>query len=141
MHQKESRVDYMIRRMDQQSGKECSENHSNCTEKKKKQLRESSLRDLWDNIKHINTHIIEVPEREETERWIENLSKEKQLKTSLNQERKDIQVQEAQRVPNKVNSQKKKRTFKGTWQLKWKTLKTKKKICKIASEKQLFMYV
>lgn len=44
--------------------------------KRKKQLSESSLRDLWDNIKHINTHIIEVPEREETEIWIENLSKE-----------------------------------------------------------------
>ena len=141
MHQKESRVDYMIRRMDQQSGKECSENHSNCTEKKKKQLRESSLRDLWDNIKHINTHIIEVPEREETERWIENLSKEKQLKTSLNQERKDIQVQEAQRVPNKVNSQKKKKNIQGYMAIKMENIKDKKKICKIASEKQLFMYV
>ena len=35
---------------------------------KRKQRNEDSLRDLWDNIKHTNIHIIGVPEGEERER-------------------------------------------------------------------------
>ena len=44
--------------------KDSSEKHSSLTQKRifKK---ENSLRDLWDNIKHINIHIIEVPEGED----------------------------------------------------------------------------
>ena len=34
---------------------------------------ENSLRDLWDNIKHSNIHIIGIPEGEEREKGIENL--------------------------------------------------------------------
>ena len=33
---------------------------------------EDSVRDLWDNIKHPNIHIIEVPEWEEREKEPEN---------------------------------------------------------------------
>ena len=32
---------------------------------------EDSLRDLWDNIKHINIRIIGVPEEEEQKKWYE----------------------------------------------------------------------
>ena len=32
---------------------------------KRMERNEDSLRDLWDNIKHTNIHIIGVPEREE----------------------------------------------------------------------------
>ena len=34
---------------------------------------EDSLRDLWNNIKHTNIHIIGVPEGEERERARENI--------------------------------------------------------------------
>ena len=34
---------------------------------------EDSLRDLWDNIKHNNIHIIGVPEGEERDRTRENI--------------------------------------------------------------------
>ena len=36
----------------------------------------SSLRELWDNIKHNNIHTIEVPEREQREKGAENLLEE-----------------------------------------------------------------
>ena len=37
---------------------------------------EETLRDIWDNIKHNNIHIREVPEELESEQDIENLSTE-----------------------------------------------------------------
>ena len=41
--------------------------------KKKSEKNEESLRDLWDNIKRNNIHIIGVPEGEERERTQENI--------------------------------------------------------------------
>ena len=35
------------------------------TEKRMEEKKEDSLRDLWDNIKHITVHFIGVPEAEE----------------------------------------------------------------------------
>ena len=40
---------------------------------KRMKRNEDSLRDLWDNIKHTNIHIIEVPEGEEREKTQENI--------------------------------------------------------------------
>ena len=40
---------------------------------KRKQRNEDSLRDLWDNIKHTNIHIIGVPEGEEREKGPEKI--------------------------------------------------------------------
>lgn len=34
------------------------------------------VRDLWDNIRHVNIYIIEVPEGEEREKGTENLLEE-----------------------------------------------------------------
>ena len=34
-------------------------------QKKNKFLKKDNLRDLWDNIKHTNIHIIEVPKEDE----------------------------------------------------------------------------
>ena len=34
-------------------------------------ITEDSLRDLWDNIKHINIQIIVIPEEEEKKKWYE----------------------------------------------------------------------
>lgn len=46
-------------------------NHSIRTVKRKKELR--TIRDLWDNIRHSNISIIEVPEGGEREKGTENL--------------------------------------------------------------------
>ena len=34
---------------------------------------ESNIRDLWDNVKHANLHIIRILEAEEREKGIENV--------------------------------------------------------------------
>ena len=43
------------------------------TKEKRMKSNEESLRDLWDNIKCNNIHIIGVPEGEERERTRENI--------------------------------------------------------------------
>ena len=40
---------------------------------KRMERNEDSLRDLWDNIKHTNIHIIGVPEREERKKGHEQI--------------------------------------------------------------------
>ena len=65
---------------------------------------EDSVSSLWDNFKKPNIHIIGVPEGEEKEQRIENLfgkNNEKNFPTLLKEI--DMQVQEAQRVPNKID--------------------------------------
>ena len=49
---------------------------------------EESLRDLWDNIKHTNIHIIRDPEGEEREKGPEKILEEVIAETSLTWERK-----------------------------------------------------
>ena len=139
MHQKESRVDQMIR-MDQQSGKERSENHSNYTEKKKKQLSKSSLRDLWDNVKHINIHVTEVPEREATEKWTENLFEEITAENFLKLGKK--RHSSSGSTESSKQGEPSKKIIQGYMTIKIENIKDKKKkIFKRASEKQLVMYV
>ena len=43
---------------------------------KRMKREEDSLRDLWDNIKRTNIHIIGVPEREEREKGPEKIFEE-----------------------------------------------------------------
>ena len=45
-------------------------------QKKEKKRNEDSLRDLWDNIKHTNIHVVWVPEGEEREKGTENIIKD-----------------------------------------------------------------
>ena len=68
---------------------------------------EERLRNLWDNFKHSNIRIIGVPEGEEEEQVIENLF-EKIMKKHFPHLAKeiDMQVQEAQRVPKKLDLRK-----------------------------------
>ena len=63
------------------------------------------LRNLWDNFKCSNTQIVEVPEGEQQEQEIENLFQQKMKKNFPNLEKEiDFQeVQEAQRVPKKLD--------------------------------------
>ena len=65
---------------------------------------EERLRNLWGNLKHSNIQIIGVPEGEEEEQEIENLLKKimKENFPNLVKER-DMQIQEAQRVPKKLD--------------------------------------
>ena len=60
------------------------------------------LRSLWDNFKHSNNQIIGVPEGEEEEQEIENLF-EQIMKENFPSLAKEIDLQEAQRVPKKLD--------------------------------------
>ena len=65
---------------------------------------EDSLRDLWDNIKRTNSRIIGVPEEEEKKKGCEKFFEEIVVENSPNMQKEIVnQVQEAQRVPYKIN--------------------------------------
>ena len=65
---------------------------------------EDSLRDLWDNIKCTNIRIIGVPEEEEKKKGTEKISEEIILEKFHNMGKEIVkQVQEAQRVPYRIN--------------------------------------
>uniref|UniRef100_A0A8C9BEN8 L1 transposable element RRM domain-containing protein n=1 Tax=Phocoena sinus TaxID=42100 RepID=A0A8C9BEN8_PHOSS len=65
---------------------------------------EDSLRELWDNIKRNNIHIIGVPEGEEREKGPEKISEEIIVKNFPNMGKEiATQGQEAQRVPYRIN--------------------------------------
>ena len=72
-------------------------------EKRKKRL-EDSLRDLWDNIKCTNMRIIGVPEEEEKKKGTEKIFEEIIVEKFPNTGKEIVnQVQEAQRVPYRLN--------------------------------------
>ena len=65
---------------------------------------EDSLRDLWDKIKHTNILIIGVPEGEEREKGPEKIFEEIIVENFPNMGKEiATQVQEAQRVPYRIN--------------------------------------
>ena len=73
-------------------------------EKRMKRI-EDSLRDLWDNMKCTNIWIIGVPKEEEKNKGTEKIFEESIAENFPNQGKEtDLQVQEAQRVPNKMDS-------------------------------------
>ena len=58
---------------------------------------EDSLRELWDNNKHTNSLIIEVPERKEREKGAENIFENIIVENFPNMGKETVtQVQEAQ---------------------------------------------
>ena len=64
---------------------------------------EDSLRDLWDNIKWPNIHIIGVPE-EDRQKGPEKIFEEIIAESSSNVGKEIVnQVQEAHRVPGRIN--------------------------------------
>ena len=81
-------------------------NESEREEKKKKRVKrnEENLRDLWKNVKHPNIRIIGVPEEEDKKKDHEKILEEIIVK-NVPKMRKEIitQVQETQRVPNRIN--------------------------------------
>ena len=67
---------------------------------------EESLRDQWDNIKHINILIIGVPEEEKKKEY-EKIFEGIIVENFPNMENEIVnQVQEAQRVPYRINPRK-----------------------------------
>ena len=78
----------------------------NNKKKKESKKNEDSISSLWDNFKRSNIHIMGVPEGEEEEKEIKELF-EKIMKENFPNLVREIcmQVQEAQRIPNKMNAQ------------------------------------
>ena len=69
---------------------------------KRTKRNEDSQRDLWDNIKCTNIHILAVPEGEEKEKGSEKIFEEITAENFLNMGKEIVnQVQEAQRVPGR----------------------------------------
>ena len=65
---------------------------------------EDSFRDLWDNIKCTNIRIIGVPEEEEKKKGSEKIFEEIIVENFSNMGKEIVnQVQEAQRVPYRIN--------------------------------------
>ena len=98
------------------------------------QKNEERPRNLQDNFKHSNIQIIGVPEGEEEEQDIENLF-EKIMKEYFPYLMKEIetQVQEAQRVPNKLDP---KRNTPRHIIIKLPNIKDKERILKAATERK-----
>ena len=104
-------------------------------QKKEKRMKrnEDSLRDLWDNIKRNNIHIIRVPEREEREKGPEKIFEEIIVKNFPNMGKEiATQVQEAQRVPYRINPR---RNTPRHIAIKLVKTKDKEKLLKAAREK------
>ena len=94
---------------------------------------EDSPRDLWDNIKCNNICIIGVPEGEERERGQEKIFKEIIVENFPNMGKEIVtQVQEARRVPYRINPR---RNMPRHIAIKLAKIKDKEKILKVAREK------
>ena len=100
---------------------------------KRMKRNEDSLRDLWDNIKHTNIHIIGVPEGEEREKGPEKIFEEIIAENFPNMGKEIVnQVQEAQRVPGRINPR---RNTPRHIVIKLTKIKDKDKILKATREK------
>ena len=67
-------------------------------------INDDNLRDLWDNVKHTNIQVIRVPEEENKKKGHEKILEEI-IGENFSKMGKEIatQVQETQRVPNRIN--------------------------------------
>ena len=69
---------------------------------------DDSRRDIWDNIKYSNIHIIGVPEEEEKKKGTEKIFEEIIVEKFCNMGKGIVtQVHEAQRVPYRINTRRK----------------------------------
>ena len=102
------------------------------------QKNKERLRNLWDNFKHSDIQIIGVPEGEEEEQEIENVF-EKIMKENFSNLAKeiDMQVQEAHRVPKKLDPRRK---IPRHIIIKLPKIKDKEGTLKTAREKETVIY-
>ena len=99
---------------------------------------EDSLRDLWDNIKQTNIQIIGVLEEEEKKKGCEKIFEEIIDGNFPNMEKEIVnQVQEAQRIPYRINPR---RNTSRHILIKLTKTKHKERILKAAREKQQVTY-
>ena len=99
---------------------------------------EDSLRDLRDNIKDTNIRIIGVPEEEEKKKGYEKIFEAIIVENPLSMEKEIVsQVQEAQRVPYRINPR---RNTPRHILIKLTKTKHKERILKAAREKQQVTY-
>ena len=99
---------------------------------------EDGLRDLRDNIKHTNIQIIGVPEEEEKKKGRDKNFEEIIVENFLNMGKEIVnQVQEAQRVPYRINP---KTNTPRHILIKVTRTKHKERILKAAKEKQQVTY-
>ena len=99
---------------------------------------EDSLRDLWDNIKRTNILIIGVPEEEKQKKGYEKIFEEIIVENFPNMEKEIVsQVQEAQRVPYRINPR---RNTPRHILIKLTKTKHKERILKAARVKQQVTY-
>ena len=100
---------------------------------KRMKRNEDSLRELWDNIKCTNIHIIGVPEGEEREKGAEKIFEEIIVENFPNMVKEiGTQVQEVQQVPYRINPR---RNTPRHIVIKLAKIKDKEKLLKAAREK------
>ena len=93
-----------------------------------------SLRDIWDNAKHTNIQVIGVPEEEEKKKGYEKYFEEIIVENFPTMEKEIVsQVQEAQRVPYRINPR---RNTPRDILIKLIKTKHKERILKAARKKQ-----
>ena len=105
-------------------------------QKREKRLKtnEESLRELWDNVKRTNIHIIGVPEEEEREKRTEKIFQEIIAKNFPNMGKEPLyQNQEVQQVPYEINPR---RNTSRHILIKLTKIEDKEKILKAAREKK-----
>ena len=96
---------------------------------------EDSLRDLWKNIKCTNIQIIGVPEEEENKKEYVKFFEEIIVENFPQMEKETVnQVQEAERVPYRINTR---RNTPRDILIKLTKIKHKERILKAAREKQV----
>ena len=108
--------------------------------KREKRLKrnEESLRELCNNVKHTNIRTIGVSEREEREKGTEKIFQEIIAENFPNMGKESLtQIQEAQRVPYKINPR---RNTPRHILVKLTKIKDKEKILKAAGEKKQVTY-
>ena len=99
---------------------------------------EASLKDFWNNIKHTNIRIIGGPEEEEKKTGTEKVFEEIIVENFPIMGKEIVnQVQEAQRVPYRINPR---RNMPGHILIKLSKIKYKEKILKAAREKRQITY-
>ena len=104
--------------------------------KKEKRIKrnEDNLRDLWENVKCPNIRIIGVPEEEDKKKDHEKILEEIIIENFPKMGKEIItQVQETQRVPNRINPR---RSTPRHMLIKLTKIKHKEQILKAAREKQ-----
>ena len=102
------------------------------------QRAEDSLRDLWDHIKCTNTKVIGAPEEEEKKKVYEKNFEEIIVENFPKMEKEIVnQVQEAQRVPYRINPR---RNMSRHILIKLTKSKQKGRILKAARENQQVTY-